>query len=99
MGSMIDSSHIVRNGSFHFHVAEKLQIQLASNSVITLEPIHSSLVQLGKMSAFPTPLELPKLEGAHFNLVNNIWGTNYIMWYPFLKKDENLRFDFKMEIN
>ena len=36
--------------------------------------------------------DLPKLEhGMHFNLYNNLWGTNFPMWY-----EEDMRFRFKL---
>ena len=40
-------------------------------------------------SPFPVPLEpitVDDIKGIGFNIYNNIWNTNYVLWYPY---DEN----------
>ena len=40
---------------------------------------------------------LPDLsEGMSFNLANNIWGTNYIMWQPYSGLGATMRFRFEI---
>ena len=42
------------------------------------------LVSPGKPTPFPNLTHRPDMrEGVSFNLANNIWGTNYIMWQPY----------------
>lgn len=45
------------------------------------------------------PLQEQSVLGFGFNMWNNIWNTNYIFYYPYLKGvgDENLRFRFKIQ--
>jgi hypothetical protein len=31
-----------------------------------------------------------------FNLANNIWGTNYIMWQPYVAEGATMRFRFRI---
>ena len=38
------------------------------------------------------------LDGAAFNLHNNLWSTNYILWYPWRAADANSRFRFHFEV-
>ena len=47
---------------------------------------------------FPIPLQpIPDITGVAFKIYNNIWDTNWIMWYPFVDGDENLRARFSLE--
>ena len=59
----------------------------------------AAVVGFGKPWSFPTPLaESPDLDkyGASFCLTDNLWGTNYVMWYPFEEdsNDENIIYAF-----
>ena len=40
---------------------------------------------------FPAPNDRTPLDGMAYNLHNNAWDTNYILWYPFLKEDQSWR--------
>ena len=31
-----------------------------------------------------------------FNLANNIWGTNYVMWQPYVPEGATMRFRFRI---
>jgi hypothetical protein len=35
--------------------------------------------------------------GVHANVQNNIWNTNYVMWYPFEPEDAASRFRFELD--
>ena len=37
--------------------------------------------------------------GVHFNIVQNIWNTNYVLWYPFAEADQNIRSRFRLSIS
>ena len=30
---------------------------------------------------------------------NNIWGVNYVMWYPFLEEDKDQQYRFIITVN
>jgi len=32
-------------------------------------------------------------------LYNNVWGTNYVMWYPYRKEDANLLYRFRLNFS
>lgn len=79
-------------GSFEdvtdIHQAEQLQISSAD----------AALVCAGYPNPFPNLHSTPDMgEGVAFNLANNIWGTNYIMWVPYTEKDRNLAFRFDVQ--
>ena len=57
-----------------------------------------ALVSPGRPTAFPNGKFPPCLEeGMHFNLENQVWGTNYVMWVPFSSRDVDLAFRFKLD--
>jgi hypothetical protein len=37
-------------------------------------------------------------EGMYFNLSNNIWNTNWPLWYPWLDEDASARFRFEIRL-
>ena len=49
-------------------------------------PLVSIATRQRPPSPFPVPLKpisQKELTGVAFNLYNNIWDTNYILWYPY----------------
>ena len=37
------------------------------------------------------------ITGVAFNMYNNVWDTNYIFWYPYLKDDVDHRARFSIK--
>lgn len=59
--------------------------------------LDAALVSPGMPTPFPNVRHMPDLsEGMSFNLANNIWGTNYIMWQPYGGQGANMRFRFEI---
>jgi len=57
-------------------------------------------VSFGPPNPFPIPLTKPDYsQGVGVNLYNNIWGTNYIMHYPYLAGEQNSKFRFRLTFN
>lgn len=51
----------------------------------------------GEPTPFPNVRHAPDLaKGVAFNLANNIWGTNYIMWQPYVHEGATMRFRFQI---
>lgn len=50
---------------------------------------------------FPAPLAplVQHLHGVAFNLHNNIWNTNYPLYYPFTSGDENFKARFTISFS
>ena len=50
----------------------------------------------------PTVLKAPitpikdSITGMAFNVYNNVWDTNYILWYPYLPEDEKFKARFSI---
>ena len=52
----------------------------------------------GTPTPFPTPRnEPPKMaDGVSYNIYNNIWNTNYVLWYPFAAEDADMKARFSL---
>lgn len=53
----------------------------------------------GKPTPFITPRTGPPdmAEGVSWNIYQNIWNTNYVLWYPFEAADKHIRSRFRMQ--
>ena len=117
LGSWISPLEVIRNGSMGMHAVDDGGVAVRSAdgaAVLSIRSLDAALVSPGSATPFPSVVTLPDLsKGMHFNLVNNIWGTNYVMWFPYRKGrgkgkgrdddgggngDENLRFRFVVQI-
>ena len=64
----------------------KGQLQIAS--------LDAPLVAVGECSLLHFSARQPDLSvGMHFNLWNNVWGTNYRMWF-----EEDMKFRFVLQV-
>jgi hypothetical protein len=92
-----DGSSVVKNGSQHLHGVNSgvKFVHPSAGQALQVQTLDAPVVCLGQPTPFPTVVGtteskstlLPDYQaGLSFNLLNNIWGTNYVMWYPF--KDE-----------
>ncbi|MBK5201818.1 MAG: DUF5054 domain-containing protein [Spirochaetaceae bacterium] len=77
LGSYIDPWNVVFNGARSLHVTEKIK-----GKKISIIPLTNPLVSLGKRKLLKFDNKLPEKNGEfHFNIFNNIWGTNFPQWY------------------
>lgn len=86
LGSLIDPQKIVNNGQCRLHatdfgvVYDELVIETVDTALVA--PQSPSLLNFNNIKP-------DDKDGVYFNLYNNIWGTNFPMWY-----DEDARFRF-----
>ena len=60
----------------------------------TVETLDTALVTVGTPALLTFPTDAPSVDdGVSFNLLNNLFGTNFVMWY-----DENARFRFTVRL-
>ena len=106
--AFVTLSAINKNSSFYQHAVEQVNlveqgmlgnitIGLISPDVAVVCPIYRSW----GFDAIQTPTPFPfikqpplgaRLDGFAFNIHNNIWNTNYPLWYPFTNLDEDMNF-------
>lgn len=93
MGQGIDTRDVVPKGNRKLHAIQS-GIRLESKSgACSLLSLDAPLVAPGERTLLNFDDRLPEArEGIHFCLHNNIWGTNFVMWFA---DDMKYRFVFK----
>jgi len=87
-GTLVSPYDVVLNGSRAAHAVEK--VIYGNLPDISIENFHAPLLSPGNASLLVFDNKQPPCEnGMHFNLVNNLWNTNYPLWYS---QDERFRF-------
>jgi len=95
MGTLISPLDVVENGNRKLHAIENLRCSHANRVELTLESLDAPLVAPGEPSLLNFNNEPPPLEnGMHFNLYNNVWGTNFPMWFG---DDARFRFTLRLD--
>jgi hypothetical protein len=105
LNEAVDPLFIVNNGSRHLHAVSESGIlwKPAGRPSMQILSKDAAVVGFGIPNGFPVPLaESPNIKeyGASFCLWNNLWGTNYVMWYPFENEEveKNSNFEFQIKI-
>ena len=92
IGQFISPLDVIRNGNRHLHAVDRGILYDDRERRISIESLDAPLVAPGQRSLLDFNQHQPDLSGGmHFNLYNNIWGTNHPMWY-----DEDARFRFAL---
>lgn len=58
----------------------------SSGDTFTVGSTDAGVANFGNLTAYPSPVHVNadvETYGAGFVLWDNLWGTNYIMWWPF----------------
>jgi len=113
LSTFLDAIDVVPRGSVNLFSADGMRCNSTSDDgtvrSITARSVDAPFVGIGTPWPFPTR-DSSRVEGApafQFNLFNNIWGTNYPQWYPFVDTVEapgkfldgvNGTFRFQIEI-
>ena len=65
---------------------------------VRVRSVDAGVIVTGKPTGFPCPFNTPDLSyGVSTMIANNLWGVNYVMWYPFEKEDANILFRYVLE--
>ncbi len=94
MGQEISPAEVVPDGNRHLHASGQYVRWSGRNGKLQITSLDAPLVAPGKPSLldFNNDLYAPEL-GMHFNLLNNMWGTNFPMWF-----EEDCRFRFTLMV-
>ncbi|EIE25882.1 hypothetical protein COCSUDRAFT_46416 [Coccomyxa subellipsoidea C-169] len=105
LGSLVSPTDIVRNGSHSMHGVDDDGVLVRglghkkSWEQLRIRTLDCALVSPGVPNPFPNPLTPSDMtQGMSFNLANNIWGTNYVMWQPYGDQSPNMGFRFEFEM-
>ncbi len=90
LGAWINPFDVVENGARKLHA-----VDFGANfDGIELQTLDTPLLTVGEPSLLDFNNDMPKAnQGVYFNLFNNVWGTNFPMWY-----EEDARFRFLLKL-
>lgn len=90
LGCEVKPEEVALNGSRNLHAVQSVSFE--DYEIIN---VHSPLVSFGKgkILEFDNQFESIRKDGISFVLQNNVWGTNFPLWY-----EDNARFEFKIRI-
>ena len=92
MGERISPLDVVRDGNRKLHAVDSGLYYADPPSTLAIETLDAPLVAPGEPSLLNFNNRQPVLsKGMHFNLFNNVWGTNFPMWY-----EDDARFRFTL---
>lgn len=95
LGSCVDYNSTVSMGGRNLHAVEKCVMK---NDFCSFDFIncHSPLISVGrgKILEYDNKLESIEKDGISCVLYDNVWGTNFPLWY-----EDNARFTFEIKIN
>ncbi|CAG7616186.1 DUF5054 domain-containing protein [Paenibacillus allorhizosphaerae] len=90
MGEAISPLEVVRDGGRNLHAVLTGITYRGSDGMVQIETLDAPLLAPGKRRLLQFDNSFASLdEGMHFNLHNNIWGTNFTMWC-----EDDLKFRF-----
>lgn len=95
MGGMVNFRDVESHGNRKVHACtEGVKLKMADETKISVASLDAPLAMFGNSSLLDFNNELPKSEdGVHFCLFNNVWGTNFTMWF-----DEDMQYRFIVEL-
>eukprot|EP01050_Picozoa_sp_SAG11_P001045 SAG11_NODE_42_length_20827_cov_9.289801_6_plen_690_part_00 len=106
LGSWVDPADVALNGSRHLHgLDDRGGVGLfASDRTLTARVItvDGTTSCVGRYpTPYPTPLNEAFDPGAGFaaNIHNNVWNTCYILFYPYLAEDRDLRQRYVLDLD
>ncbi|MEI6425673.1 MAG: hypothetical protein WCP55_25895, partial [Lentisphaerota bacterium] len=78
LGEPVDPTDVVSRGARTLQAVENV---IVGNKVV-IDNLDAPLVSPGQKSLLDFHDRLPDMNGGlHFNLYNNVWGTNFPMWF------------------
>jgi hypothetical protein len=95
LGQSVSPYEVIRNGNRHLHAVGDGGFQMEDSGWnLSICSMDTALAAPGQPSLLDFTNRQPNLDkGIHFNLYNNLWGTNFPMWY---EEDALFRFSLKV---
>ncbi len=81
LGDSISPLRVVRDGNRKLHAVSEGVCYADATATLAIDAIDAALVAPGERSLLDFNNRQPNVsKGMHFNLYNNVWGTNFPMW-------------------
>jgi hypothetical protein len=93
MGEKVDVLDVVEGGNRQMHGIDHSIDIVTPKGTIRITSLDAPLVVIGERNALNYSTSLPDInKGIHFCLFNNLWGTNFSLWW-----EGSLSYRFKIE--
>lgn len=93
VGRCVDLLDVVPGGNRQMHGIDGYVDLITREGVLRVTPLDALLLVVGKRNAIDYSTRQPDLrQGVHFCLFNNLWGTNFSMWW-----EGGLSYRFRIE--
>lgn len=93
-GSPVDLLDVVAGGNRQMHGIDRYVDLRTSKGTLRITSLDALLLAVGERNALNYSTEMPDLtQGVHFCLYNNLWGTNFSMWW-----EGSIRYRFLIEL-
>ncbi|KAA6300450.1 MAG: hypothetical protein EZS26_003405 [Candidatus Ordinivivax streblomastigis] len=93
-GCRVNVLDVVQGGNRQMHGIDKYVDIVTDKGTLRITGFDAPVVAIGERSVLNYSTSLPDLkEGIHFCLFNNVWGTNFTMWW-----EGSISYRFKIEI-
>ncbi|WP_244163170.1 DUF5054 domain-containing protein [Paenibacillus pectinilyticus] len=95
VGSHLSPLEVVKDGNRSMHAIESKLTYYGAEGTASIETLDAPVVSIGKPRLLQFDNTFADMNGGfHFNLHNNVWGTNFRMWY-----EEDSRFRFRLVLD
>ena len=82
MGQKVNPADVVKGGNRQMHAIDEYVDIYTSRGGVRIISLDAPLVSIGQAKGLNYSTELPDIRGGvHFCLYNNLWGTNFSMWF------------------
>jgi hypothetical protein len=93
MGQEISPQEVIKNGGHKMHAITKLIRYADKSDTMKIDTLDAPLVAPGERTLLNFDNAKPAAgDGVHFCLCNNVWGTNFVMWFG---EDMQYRFSIR----
>ena len=94
LDTVVDPYSVVEKGSRNLHAVRKAIFENNKNA-LKITNLTTPLISIGKGKILEFDNKFEKLQdGVSYVLYNNVWGTNFPLWY-----EENAHFEFVIEVD
>jgi hypothetical protein len=94
LSTPVDPGDVVRNGRRNLHATDGRLSYWDGGSSVEIATLDAPVVAVGRPRFLTFDNHLPDLtHGFHVNLHNNVWGTNFRMWF-----DEPMTYRFELTL-
>ena len=94
VGSPVDVKNVVEKGNRQMHGIDRYIDLVTATDTLRIWSPTAFLANIGEAKGINYSLAYPDIRGGvHFNLSNNLWGTNFQMW-----NEGSLTYRFKVEV-